>query len=138
MIRPFTPADLDSILEIEGQSFPKSPYDAITFLTLYDRYPNTFLIDEGEKGEVGGYMIYSPDGHIISLAVHSQQRRKGIGSRLMQKAVENLPVKRLWAEVRRSNRGAQAFYFHLGFRITGVVPRYYRDEDALIVEKKAP
>jgi ribosomal protein S18 acetylase RimI-like enzyme len=40
----------------------------------------------------------------------------------------------MWAEVRRSNHGALAFYQKTGFKIVGVIPNYYEDEDALIVQ----
>jgi ribosomal protein S18 acetylase RimI-like enzyme len=40
--------------------------------------------------------------------------------------------------VRRSNLGAQAFYSHMGFRMVGVVPNYYGNEDALVVQWTPP
>jgi ribosomal-protein-alanine N-acetyltransferase len=139
MIRPFFVSDLDSILKIESQSFPKSPYDWTTFLNLYTLYPETFLVyvntNQGrKKEEIVGYIIFSQDGHIISIAVHPQYRRKGIGGKLLQRAMETPHLKKVWAEVRRSNQGAQAFYIKLGFQIAGWVPNYYGNEDALIVQ----
>ena len=175
MIRPFSFSDLDSILQIESQSFPKSPYDWTTFLNLHYLYPETFLVyvnpstprpgasgslgvdperrlpprPEGrgldavervntshdrKKEEILGYIIFTQDGHIISIAVHPQDRRKGIGAQLLQRAMKTPHLKKVWAEVRRSNQGAQAFYSKLGFQITGLVPNYYGNEDALIVQ----
>jgi ribosomal protein S18 acetylase RimI-like enzyme len=183
MIRPFSLPDLDSILQIEKQSFPKSPYDWTTFLNLHYLYPETFLVyvnpstsrseassspsrrtqaerdrvdpergySPGPKGmnldtveranatgdqkeEILGYIIFSQDGHIISIAVHSRHRRKGIGNQLLQRAMRTPQLKRVWAEVRRSNHGAQAFYSKMGFQMTGVVPNYYGNEDALIIQ----
>ncbi len=81
-----------------------------------------------------GYLIFSREGHLISLAVHPKYRRRGIGETLVRKAMETLPVKRMRAEVRRSNQGARAFYQKLGFQIAGVLSNYYGNEDALIVE----
>lgn len=139
MIRPFSFSDLDRILKIEHQSFPKSPYDWATFLDLYYLNPETFMVyidttrDRGES-EICGYIIFSQDGHIISIAVHPQRRRRGIGKELLEKAMSTPHIKKVWAEVRESNQGAQAFYLHMGFRITGVVPNYYGNEDALIVQ----
>jgi ribosomal protein S18 acetylase RimI-like enzyme len=175
MIRPFSFPDLDSVLQIEGQSFPKSPYDWTTFLDLHYLYPETFLVyvnpstpRPGASGSLGvdperrlsprpegrgldaiervntnhdrkeeeilGYIIFTQDGHIISIAVHPQHRRKGIGRKLLQKAMQAPHLKKVWAEVRRSNQGAQAFYFNMGFQITGMVPNYYGNEDALIIQ----
>ncbi len=111
-------------------------------MELYLLYPETFLVYTDkppgeEKEKILGYIVYSPEGHIISIAVHPQHRRKGIGRKLIQKAMEDPPQKELWAEVRRSNRGAQAFYFKMGFKVTGMVPNYYGNEDALIIQWKA-
>jgi ribosomal-protein-alanine N-acetyltransferase len=138
MIRPFSLSDLDSILNIERASFPKSPYDGTTFIHLHYLYPEHFLVYTGtgrnREGPIWGYLIFSPEGHIISLAILPEQRRKGIGKELLRKAMEVLSLKRLRAEVRRSNLRAQAFYSRMGFRIIGVVPNYYGNEDALIIE----
>jgi ribosomal-protein-alanine acetyltransferase len=139
MIRPFSFSDLDSILKIESQSFPKSPYDWMTFLNLHTLYPETFLVyvntnRGGIEEEIVGYIIFTQDGHIISIAVHHQHRRKGMGRKLLQNAMEAPQLKRLWAEVRRSNHGAQAFYSKMGFQITGLIPNYYGNEDALIIQ----
>jgi ribosomal-protein-alanine N-acetyltransferase len=80
------------------------------------------------------YLVFSRDGHIISIAVHPQHRRRGIGRKLLEKAIDTYHLKNLWAEVRKSNEGAQTFYFRMGFQIIGVVPNYYGNEDALIVQ----
>jgi [ribosomal protein S18]-alanine N-acetyltransferase len=138
-IRPFSLSDLDSILQIESQSFPKSPYDWTTFLNLHTLYPETFLVyvntNQGQKEEeIGGYIIFTQEGHIISIAVHPHYRRQGIGAQLLQRAMKTPRLKRVWAEVRRSNQGAQAFYAKMGFQITRLVPNYYGNEDALIIQ----
>jgi ribosomal-protein-alanine N-acetyltransferase len=138
MIRPFYISDLDQILKIEYQSFPKSPYDLITFINLYSEYRDTFMVyttkSEDKKEEILGYIVYSPDGHIISIAVHPNYRRKGIGTKLLKKVFSSPRINRVWAEVRRSNSIAQRFYLKLGFKITGIIPNYYGDEDAFIIE----
>ena len=139
MIRPFSLSDLESILQIENQSFPKSPYDWITFLNLHTLYPETFLVyastNHGQKGQkILGYIVFSQDGHILSIAVHPHHRRKGVGRELLQRAMKTPSLKKVWAEVRRGNQGAQAFYSKMGFQMTGWVPNYYGNEDALIVQ----
>ena len=139
MIRPIALTDLDHLLEIEEQSFPKSPYSLTTFVHLFWLYPETFWIyvdqsGDQRNGQVCAYLIFSREGHLISLAVHPNYRRRGIGETLVRKAMETLPAKKMRAEVRRSNRGARAFYQKLGFQIAGVLSNYYGNEDALIVE----
>ena len=143
MIRRFSFSDLDRILHIEKQSFPKSPYNWATFADLFYVYPETFLvyvksIHEQETDQILGYIIYSPDGHIISIAVHPHYRKQGIGKELLQRAMEASHTQKVWAEVRRNNLGAQAFYVHMGFQMVGVVKNYYGNEDALIAQWAPP
>jgi len=139
MIRPFTLSDLDAILEIESQSFPKSPYDWATFVNLHTLYPETFLVcvdtNHDLREKILGYIIFSRDGHIISIAVHLQHRRKGIGTYLLRRAMKTPRLRKVWAEVRKSNHGAQAFYSKMGFQIEGVIPNYYGNEDALVIQR---
>jgi ribosomal-protein-alanine N-acetyltransferase len=139
MIRPFALSDLGRLLEIEQQSFPKSPYSRTTFIHLFLLYPETFwaYVDptrDREIEEICAYLIFSREGHLISLAVHPDYRRRGIAEALVRKAMEVLPVKRMRAEVRRTNRMARALYQKLGFQIVGIIPHYYGVEDALIVQ----
>jgi ribosomal-protein-alanine N-acetyltransferase len=139
MIRPFSLSDLDQILQIERQSFPKSPYDWATFINLHYLYPQTFLVytdttPDRKEGQIWGYIVFSQEGHIISIAVHPSRRRKGVGKRLLEKAIRTPRLKKVWAEVRKSNERAQVFYRQMGFQIVGVLPNYYGNEDALIVQ----
>ena len=137
MIRPFSLTDLDRILQIEHLAFPKSPYDGMTFVQLHWLHPGTFWVYVGrgnkrDEDQLLGYLIFSRDGHMISIAVHPHHRRKGIGKELIEEAVQRFRLKKLWAEVRKSNGGAQSFYLKLGFKIVDEVPNYYANEDALI------
>jgi len=131
MIRIFTPSDMDRILEIEAQAFPKSPYNRRLFTSLYRSYPSTFLVYREE--EILGYLVYTPEGHIISLAVHPRHRRRGIGTQLVREVFRNSTGEFIWVEVRETNTGAQAFYEKLAFLKKGVIPRYYWTEDAYIM-----
>ena len=139
MIRPFILSDLDQILQIELQSFPKSPYDWATFINLHYLYPETFWVYVNpalgrEGSQISGYIIFTQEGHIISIAVRSRHRRKGIGKDLLERAMSTPHLKKLWAEVRRSNQGALTFYLRMGFQVIGVAPNYYGNEDALLIE----
>ncbi|MGB9627930.1 MAG: GNAT family N-acetyltransferase [Thermodesulfobacteriota bacterium] len=139
MIRPFSIEDLSRILQIEHQSFPKSPYDWATFIHLHTLYPETFLVyvetlSKAKREEILGYIVFSKDGHIISIAIDPKHRRRGIGKKLVEEVLKSPWIKRVWAEVRRSNHGAQNFYLRMGFQIIGEVPNYYGNEDALVVQ----
>jgi ribosomal-protein-alanine N-acetyltransferase len=128
IIRRFAHKDIKRILEIESRSFPKSAYDRFTFFYLSRSYP--FLVYEDDK--ILGYIIFDDrDGHILSIAVDPLYRRRGVGSRLVERVIEKCG--KAWIEVRASNKIAQSFYNSLGFAMIGVVPGYYGDEDAYVM-----
>ena len=130
MIRRFDVSDLEGIIEIENKSFPKSPYDKEAILVYSAIYSDSFLVYE-EEGKILGYAIFEPSGHVISIAVDPDHRRKGIGTVLMKKALEKL--KTAWIEVKSRNLIAQRFYEGLGFKKKGLVKNYYRADDGLIM-----
>jgi ribosomal-protein-alanine N-acetyltransferase len=78
--------------------------------------------------------------HVMSIAVDKENRRIGIGKRLlgtMLRAYANTGVTRILLEVRESNLDAQKFYSALGFKRLGRLNSYYVDgEHALTYEIK--
>jgi len=136
MIRPVHLKDFDELLQIEAQAFPKSQYDREELWLLSLKYPHTFLVTV--SNQMDGYIVFRPDGHIISMAVRPHKRRVGIGTRLVQKVIDHCSKKSLGLEVRVSNVGAQRFYLNLGFRMKARIERYYHDgEDAFVMERPA-
>lgn len=113
MIRSFTHHDIERILEIEAQSFPKSAYNRITFIYFSKLYPDSFLVYEKDE-KVCGYIIFDrKNGHIFSIAVDPEYRRMGMGQALVRWVSRKCD--RMWVEVRLSNEVAKAFYKKLGF-----------------------
>ena len=136
MIRPVHSKDFDELLQIEAQAFPKSQYDREELWLLSLKYPHTFLVTL--TNQMDGYIVFRPDGHIISMAVRPDKRRVGIGTTLVQQAIDHCKGKSLRLEVRVSNVGAQRFYLNLDFRIKARIEGYYHDgEDAFLMERSA-
>lgn len=134
MIRPVHRADFDELLQIEAQAFPKSQYDLEELWMLHRKYPHTFLVTLSDQ--IDGYIVFKPDGHIISMAVTPERRRRGVGTCLVKEAIDHCRGKSLRLEVRVSNAGAQKFYQSLGFILKARIGGYYQDgEDALIMER---
>jgi ribosomal-protein-alanine N-acetyltransferase len=137
MIRKFTNSDLNAISRIEEEAFPKSPYNSFVFLYYAEAYPDNFLVyvyDDTGKGlhKTVGYIIFYPQGHIVSIAVHPAYRRRGIGTELVAEVLKR--TKGIASvEVRASNEVAKTFYKHLGFSLRTIIPQYYGDEDALVM-----
>jgi ribosomal-protein-alanine N-acetyltransferase len=130
-IRKFKREDINKILEIEEQAFPKSAYSKETLLNYANSFPDSFIVIEAGT-EIVGYIIFDMSGHIHSTAIRRTYRRKGFGKMLFMHALE-CTKKRLWLEVRSKNSAAIKFYKRLGMKIVGRVPNYYGGDDALIM-----
>ena len=93
-IRKFKIEDINKILEIEDQSFPKTPYSKEIFLNYENSFPDSFIIIETGK-EIAGYIIFDLSGHVLSTAVKPSYRRKGFGKMLAMHALKSVPEKQL-------------------------------------------
>lgn len=133
--------DIPAIYEIERLCF-KDPYELPLLEMYYAISRSLFLVAEKE-GRVVGYAIGLAkkwgEGHVISIAVHPEWRRRGVGKRLMLQLLEKMRrmgVRWVRLEVRVSNEAAINLYRRLGFSIEGVLKGYYRDgEDAYLMIK---
>jgi ribosomal-protein-alanine N-acetyltransferase len=133
MIRKFNRADLEEIMDIEKNAFPKLPYSRFTFLYYVGMNPDNFWVYvEKSVNKVVGYIIFYPDGHIVSIAVGPMYRRKGIGTKLVEEVLKESNGDAM-VEVRESNSVAQQFYKKLGFVLQAIIPHYYGNEDALVM-----
>jgi len=130
-IRTFKREDIDKILELEAEAFPKTAYSKETLLAYAKRLRDTFFVLETSQ-EIAGYIIFDRRGHVHSMAVKPIHRRKGFGGMLIQHALNRIH-KGLWLEVRSKNLPAIGFYKKLGMKIVGKTPNYYGDDDALIM-----
>jgi len=138
IIREFRPQDLKTVLKIERDSF-MDPYPAHLLRDIYNLGAG-FLVAQ-EDGKVVGFIIFwirfEDEGHIISLAVDKDYRRRGVGAALVMTAIsifEKFHIKNIKLEVRARNTGAIKFYRALGFSEEKVIENYYEDgEDAVVM-----
>lgn len=76
-------------------------------------------------------------GHVKDLAIAPEWRGRGIGSRLLERALQVVAdggARRAKLEVRTGNEAARELYSSFGFTPNRVVPGYYDDgEDALLL-----
>jgi ribosomal-protein-alanine N-acetyltransferase len=94
---------------------------------------------EDDESEPRAFMlswVVADELHILSVATQPGFRRQGLGSALLDYAMEFARIRKLRSvllEVRRSNLAAIALYRRYGFSAIGIRPRYYADnfEDAI-------
>src|SRR5579863_2246322 len=117
-IRGCTPEDIPSVINVNSLTLPEHYSDYFYYEILKD-FPTTFLIAE-MSGKVAGYIMcrmeyglsmtkrfgLAKKGHIISIAVLEEYRNKGVGTKLIQEAIEevkNASGKECYLEVRITN-----------------------------------
>jgi ribosomal-protein-alanine N-acetyltransferase len=151
-LRKFNVNDLQSVMQINRSCLPEN-YTDFFFIDLYRRFPEAFIVAE-ENGQVVGYTMCRIEvglsglglsglvkkGHVVSVAVMPQHRRRGIGEALVTKAMEAMKLynaKQCYLEVRISNDEAIGLYKKLGFEVTRTNQGYYADgEGAHVMTRK--
>jgi ribosomal-protein-alanine N-acetyltransferase len=136
-MRPLTVEDLVDVLAIEREVFP-APWTEGMFLDELAAGGRRYLaaIEDGAIVGYGGVMVIDGDAHIMNLAVVPVSRRQGLGSRLLLALIDEalgLGAAHLTLELRASNEPARTLYERFGFTPVGLRPRYYGDEDALVM-----
>jgi ribosomal-protein-alanine N-acetyltransferase len=143
MIRRMLPAEIDAVANLFAQAAEAAHWSARDLAQL-EASGVLVWVDVEESHMAGAVASREAGGEaeILNLVVSAGWRRRGIGSRLMEAALEGAKASgavRVFLEVRESNEGAQAFYSRLGFSQDGLRPNYYRDppEDALLLSRTA-
>lgn len=138
-IRPMTAADLNAVLQIEQSSFPL-PWKREHFLQEIEA-PHSFPFVVEIDGQVAGYvclMSLFEEAQILDIAVAAEQRGRGVGRLLMEKALAVAREKGaeiMALEVRESGAAAIGLYQALGFRQVGIRANYYQSrENAVLME----
>lgn len=138
-ITPMTTGDLDEVLEIESDTFPR-PWTREHFVAELAS-PRSFpFVARSRDGLVTGYIcptLIFDEGEILDVAVRRDYRGRGIGPLLITHALELLAgrgARTVHLEVRVSNVSARVLYQRLGFAETGCRPGYYENgEDAVLM-----
>ena len=126
MIRRATPDDLNRIAEIEVFNYRLKFYPIflddgfyfgeIQVPNVARRYSDSLEdLRVWDDGVVKGFILVQ-DGEVKKLFVEPVLQGQGIGTRLLEYAVEHLSAKTLWAL--NKNTGAIRFYQRHGFRLT--------------------
>ena len=149
IIRRAELGDLIPVMEINLKTLPEH-YSDYFYESLLAELPEAFLVAEIGGKHVGYIMCKSEygfsnfkklgfvkKGHVVSVAVLNEFRRKGIGKGLVEEAINGVKTKKcdeLYLEVRCSNSDAVLLYENMGFIIKQKLKAYYRDgEDAYMM-----
>jgi len=148
-IRRAESSDLISVMEINLKTLPEH-YSDYFYESLLAELPEAFIVAEIGGKHVGYIMCktefgfsnfkklgFVKKGHVVSIAVVEEHRRKGIGNALVEESVNGVNLKKcdeFYLEVRCSNTDAVRLYEKMGFEIRQQLNAYYRDgEDAYLM-----
>jgi ribosomal-protein-alanine N-acetyltransferase len=131
--------DMPEVLAIEQESFDYS-WTEEEFLCVLRQRNCIGMVAEIDH-EIVGFMIYElhkSNLHVLNFAVAAEHRRRGIGTKMVQRLVDKLSLQRrkeILLEVRERNLLAQIFFKSQDFLAVTVLRNHYDDtsEDAYIM-----
>ena len=136
---PLREEHIPAVLEIEQRS-QSSPWSERSFRNELDHPQGVFIVALSGERLLGfaGEWILADEAHITTIAVHPDERRRGLGRDLMLELLARgraLGAECSTLEVRAGNDAAIKLYESLGYVRAGLRKNYYPDnkEDALVM-----
>jgi len=142
LIRRCNLDDLDGVIEVNEKELPED-YPYFFYKSILDNFSESFLIAQNSSGKTVGYIMwrvektpsldslrYTSKGHLVSIAVSKDYRKKGIAKSLLSNsmvAVKKYKIHEYVLEVRVSNYNAVKLYEQFNFQIGNIKKNYYRD-----------
>jgi ribosomal-protein-alanine N-acetyltransferase len=147
-IREWQAGDFDALHALDRACFPPPIAYSRRTLRKFLRLPGAQCLVAECDGQVAGFILthaglhaarWPPVGHIISLDVDANFRRRGVGSTLLRATEESLAsggVRAIDLETAVNNQPAIAFWRRHGYEIIGQIADYYDDgADAFAMSK---
>jgi ribosomal-protein-alanine N-acetyltransferase len=143
-ICPLTDKQLTEVLLLNQRCFKKGEnYSKYTFSFLLSE-PNTLsyrLITPTKEMVAFVFITVTPEGtgHITTIGVSPEHRRRGLAQRLLafvEDALRKRKIHTVFLEVRTDNLPAQALYRRFDYAIVQRLPKYYNNgEDGFLMVK---
>jgi len=142
IVREMTIEDVEAASAIEAKVF-SMPWKADDFAEMIAAEYAHYYVALTDNKVVGiiGLRNLSGEGEITNVAVEEEYRRYGIGSKLLDRTLDQcsqLGIKDVSLEVRESNVPAISLYESRGFVTEGIRKGFYEKprEDALIMWRR--
>lgn len=143
-MRAFQSEDFEAAYRLDQTCYPPGIAYSRFALREFLEAPGARAWVAEEETQLVGFIIVrrvGPGrGHVITLDVRQDRRRRGLGTKLLETAEAWLAeqgVRRVRLETAADNEAAVAFWQQAGYQTLGVLPRYYLDRvDAYRMEKE--
>ena len=100
--------------------------------------PNETIFIYKENNNIKGF-IHTQNGldiiDLLNIIVKPEYQNQGIGSVLLKYIIDNKQDKKIMLEVRSKNINAIKLYQKYDFKIINIRKNYYKDDDAIIMER---
>ncbi len=146
IFRDYLPGDFGALCRIDQLCFPPGIAYPPQDLSYWIRQRGAFVVvaEDEAAGRIAGFTLARPErsdqGHIITLDVLPEYRRRGVGAGLMEQAHARLKragASSIHLETSVENAAGIAFYSKLGYQAAARLPRYYLDRiDAWLMIKQ--
>lgn len=124
IIRKYVNNDRNGLIQLWSDSFPDNPpHNEPSKMIEAKLEVDDQIFVADEKGKIVGACMVGYDGvrgWLYSVAVSPDQRRRGIGQKLIRNAMEALKsagCTKVNLQIRASNHEVRAFYESLGFSV---------------------
>ena len=144
-LREYRTSDIGRLCEIDAACFPtRVAFRPEEMRATLEQHGAFAIVAQTRTDEIAGFIVAAqakPNrGHIVTVDVRPDFRRRGLGEQLMLAASEQLAeagVEAVRLETAVGNRAAQGLFRKLGFERTARAEAYYPDgSDAWAMEKR--
>ncbi len=139
-ILPVRLRDLPAVHRLERLVFARDAYSwpGILLLLIWPGLVNLKAVapDGQMVGFISGGRLFDRRTWIITLGVHPDHQRRGLGRRLLAACESHLSAPTLFLTVREGNTPAIALYRQTGYRETRLKYGYYADGETGIEMRK--
>lgn len=135
MIQIAKTKDVKNLYELEKSVFKVDEF-ALSKHSFYYHVKKNLLLVAKKDGEILGYILvftYLKIPRIYSLCVSKKARNQGVASLLLSEVIKK--HKNLRLEVKQKNQKAIKLYEKFGFKITKILPKYYKNQDGFLMIK---
>jgi ribosomal-protein-alanine N-acetyltransferase len=144
-LRDYTPADFETLYEIDQQTFEPGIAYSRPQLRDYLQLEGGECVLAESDGKIAGFLVAAHDGgigYVVTIDVLSAYRKQSVGTALLTETERRLAasgVRRIELETATDNASAIAFWQKHGYRNRGVIKHYYSNgRDAFSMSKPIP
>jgi len=143
-IRTYRRDDFESLYRLDQECYPPGIAYSRAALRMFLMQPGAQAFVAEEAGQAVGFVLVeqfgADQGHVITLDVRADCRRRGVGTALLAEAEQWLAkrgVRRVYLETAVDNQAGIAFWEHAGYCRRTLLRGYYLERvDAYGMEKE--